>query len=43
MGVKAKVLKFEKTNKQQIKGRQGHSRTGACTSKGRCTHSKKRS
>jgi hypothetical protein len=41
MGVKAKVQKFETTNKAQIKGKVGHSRTGACNSKGRCFHGNK--
>lgn len=37
---KRKVLavKFEVVNKKQIKGKVGHSRTGACTAKGRCYH-----
>jgi hypothetical protein len=37
---KRKVLavKFEAVNKKQIKGRVGHTRTGACTAKGRCYH-----
>lgn len=41
MAVKAKVQKFETTNKANIKGRVGHTRTGACTSKGRCNHGMK--
>lgn len=40
---KAAVIKFEKINKAQIKGKVGHSRTGACTAKGRCFHGNKRS
>lgn len=37
---KRKVLavKFETTNKGQIKGKVKHTRTGACTSKGKCNH-----
>lgn len=41
MGVKAKVLKFEAVNKAQIKGKVRHSRTGACTAKGKCYHGMK--
>ena len=37
MASKAKVEKFTLINKALIKGQQGHSRTGACTAKGRCT------
>lgn len=33
-----KVEKFEKTDKKQIRGKVGHTRTGACTSKGKCYH-----
>jgi hypothetical protein len=32
--------KFEKTNKAQIKGKVKHTRTGACTAKGKCFHGK---
>ena len=41
---KRKVLavKFETTNKAQIKGKVGHTRTGACTAKGRCYHGRTR-
>lgn len=37
---KKKVLavKFDAVNKNQIKGKVKHTRTGACTAKGRCTH-----
>lgn len=37
---KKKVLavKFEAVNKRQIRGKVGHTRTGACTAKGRCCH-----
>lgn len=30
--------KFTLIDKKTIKGRVGHSRTGACTSKGKCNH-----
>lgn len=42
MGRKVKVEKFETVNKAQIKGKVQHTRTGACTAKGRCFHGKKR-
>jgi hypothetical protein len=37
---KRKILaqKFEAVDKRQIKGKIGHTRTGACTAKGRCYH-----
>lgn len=37
---KKKVLavRFDKTDKSQIHGRVGHTRTGACTAKGKCYH-----
>jgi len=35
------AVKFDTVNKSQIKGKVGHTRTGACTSKGRCYHGKK--
>jgi hypothetical protein len=38
MGAKAQAIKFEKTDKKLIKGRVGHTRTGACTSRGKCYH-----
>ena len=40
---KRKVLavKFAAVDKRQITGRVGHTRTGACTSKGRCQHGMK--
>lgn len=39
---KKKILavKFAAVDKKQIKGKVRHTRTGACTSKGRCYHSK---
>lgn len=43
MSSKAVIYKFEKTNKAQIKGKVGHTRTGACTSKGKCQHGQKKS
>lgn len=36
MASKAKVERFDKINKSTVKGRVGHTRTGACTAKGRC-------
>ena len=30
------TVKFEAVDKQQIKGLRGHSRTGACQSRGKC-------
>lgn len=41
MGKKIFLQKFDKTNKKNIKGRVGHTRTGACTAKGKCNHGKK--
>jgi hypothetical protein len=38
MGKKLLAVKFEKTDKARIHGKVGHTRTGACTSQGRCTH-----
>ena len=35
---RAAVQKFETINKAQIRGKVCHSRTGACTAKGRCYH-----
>lgn len=42
MGVRAKVYKFEKTDKKTIRGRVKHTRTGACTCRRgrRCFHGK---
>jgi len=41
---KRKVLgvRFEAVDKKQIRGKVGHTRTGACTSRGRCYHGTKR-
>jgi hypothetical protein len=30
--------KFDKINKARVRGKVGHTRTGACTSKGKCNH-----
>lgn len=32
------AVKFGAVNKKQIKGKVQHTRTGACTSRGRCQH-----
>jgi hypothetical protein len=37
-GKKQLAVKFDSVDKKQIKGLVGHTRTGACTSKGRCYH-----
>lgn len=39
---RVRAIRFEKTNKKQIKGKVGHTRTGACTAKGRCYHGRSR-
>jgi len=41
---KKKVLavRFDAVDKAKIKGKIGHTRTGACTSKGRCNHGRKK-
>lgn len=39
-GKKVLAIKFLTTDKKNIKGRVKHSRTGACTAKGRCYHGK---
>lgn len=38
MASKAAIIKFQHQDKASIKGPIGHSRTGACTSSGRCQH-----
>lgn len=40
---KKKVLavRFEAVDKKRIKGKVGHTRTGACTARGRCYHGRK--
>jgi hypothetical protein len=43
MASRAKVERFDAVNKAQIKGKVKHTRTGACTAKGRCYHGKKHS
>jgi hypothetical protein len=35
---KVLAVKFATVNKKQIKGKVGHTRTGACTASGRCFH-----
>lgn len=37
-----KVEKFEAVDKKQIRGKVGHTRTGACTAKGKCYHGRKK-
>jgi hypothetical protein len=41
---KKKILavKFERFDKAKVKGKVGHTRTGACTAKGRCYHGRTR-
>lgn len=41
---KKKILaqKFDKVDKSKTKGFVGHTRTGACTSKGKCYHGKRK-
>ncbi|MEK7121391.1 MAG: hypothetical protein AAB857_01645 [Patescibacteria group bacterium] len=41
-GKKALAVKFEAVDKARIKGKVGHTRTGACTAKGRCYHGMKK-
>ena len=41
MASKAVVYKFGPNDKSKIKGKRNHSRTGACTAKGKCYCSKK--
>jgi hypothetical protein len=38
MASKTKIEKFGPQDKSKIKGRVQHSRTGACTAKGKCYH-----
>lgn len=40
---KVQAIKFEAIDKKQIKGKIGHTRTGACTARGRCYHGGKKS
>ena len=39
---RAQADKFDAVDKRQIKGKVGHTRTGACTARGRCNHGLKR-
>lgn len=43
MAKRRKVLavKFEAVDKARIKGKVGHTRTGACTARGKCNHGRK--
>lgn len=38
MAKKVQAIKFIAVDKKQIKGKVRHTRTGACTAKGRCYH-----
>lgn len=38
---KVQAIKFDAVDKRKIIGRVGHTRTGACTAKGRCYHGRK--
>ncbi len=40
MAKKLLAVKFDAVDKRKIKGFVGHTRTGACTSKGKCYHGK---
>jgi hypothetical protein len=42
MAKKVKAEKFISIDKSQVKGKVGHTRTGACTAKGRCFHGRTR-
>ena len=37
-----KVEKFKTLDKANVKGKVGHTRTGACTSRGKCYHGRKK-
>jgi hypothetical protein len=41
MAKKQFAVKFNAVDKKNIKGKVRHTRTGACTAKGRCYHGKK--
>jgi hypothetical protein len=41
MGTKVAAIKFGPQDKRKIKGFVKHTRTGACTAKGKCYHGKK--
>ncbi len=43
MAKKQLAVRFDAVNKKQIKGKIGHTRTGACTAKGRCYHGRTKS
>jgi hypothetical protein len=43
MAKKALAVRFDKTDKGLVKGKVGHTRTGACTSRGKCYHGWKKS
>lgn len=38
MAKKVLAVRFDAVDKKQINGKVGHTRTGACTAKGRCFH-----
>lgn len=42
MAVKVKAQKFDTMNKGSLKTPVKHTRTGQCTSKGKCYHGRKR-
>lgn len=39
---KVQAIKFDSVDKRRIRGKVGHTRTGACPSKGRCYHGRTR-
>jgi hypothetical protein len=41
MAKKVLAVKFDAINKKNIKGKVGHTRTGACTARGKCYHGRK--
>jgi len=42
MGFKKQAEKFQRIDKKSVRGRVKHTRTGACTAKGKCFHGKKK-
>lgn len=38
MARKILAIRFDAVDKKRIKGKVGHTRTGACTARGRCNH-----
>lgn len=38
MAKKAEIISFKAIDKKQVRGKVGHTRTGACPSRGRCYH-----